>query len=148
MFRHSCRFVLGGPFHHLFGLSRFRRELHVIYFDAPTTRPSRTTGGTSIVRPYVAGVGNMLSPTEVGIRSLRHSADQVEDGDHLSGDRVIPMASSSAWGRRELPNSCRKAPASMSPSTSMRSTGSVSAEPNGMTSPAVPEAAFRRLACH
>jgi agmatinase len=86
--------VLGGDHSITYPVFRaFDEPLHVIHFDAHTDFApfeNDLTITNSHAFRHIAGLPNLESLTQVGIRSLRHSPPQVEDV-IASGNRIIPM---------------------------------------------------------
>jgi agmatinase len=86
--------VLGGDHSITYPIFRaFDEPLHVIHFDAHTDYApfeNDLTITNSHAFRHIAGLPNLKSLTQVGIRSLRHSPPQVEDV-IASGNRIIPM---------------------------------------------------------
>ncbi|MFE0752437.1 arginase family protein [Inquilinus sp. NPDC058860] len=135
--------VLGGDHSITYPVFRaFDDKLHVIHFDAHTDYApfendlSRTN---SHAFRHIAGMPNALSLTQVGIRSLRHSPDQVEPI-IASGNRVIPMGEFRRLGPAGiaglLPAGSRVYVSIDVDAMDMSLVpGCVSAEPNGMSYP-------------
>jgi agmatinase len=86
--------ALGGDHSVTYPLVRaFTENLHVIHFDAhsdyaPFIHDLRFTNGHAF--RHIAPMAHVESLTQVGIRSLRHSEDMVEDSIR-DGNRVITM---------------------------------------------------------
>ncbi|TSD84736.1 arginase [Mycobacterium sp. KBS0706] len=135
--------VLGGDHSITYPVFRaFDETLHVIHFDAHTDYApfendlSRTN---SHAFRHIAGMPNALSLTQVGIRSLRHSPDQVEPI-IAAGNRVIPMGEFRRLGpagiAELLPAGSRVYVSIDVDAMDMSLVpGCVSAEPNGMSYP-------------
>lgn len=135
--------VLGGDHSITYPVFRaFDEKLHIIHFDAhtdyaPFEHDLMHTNSQAF--RHIAGFANMLSLTQVGIRSLRHSADQVEDV-IISGNRVIDMGEFRRLGpagiAELLPKGSRVYVSIDVDALDMSLVpGCVSAEPNGMTYP-------------
>ncbi|MBB4018452.1 agmatinase [Chelatococcus caeni] len=135
--------VLGGDHSITYPIFRaFDEKLHVIHFDAhtdyaPFENDLRHTNSHAF--RHIAGMGNTLSLTQVGIRSLRHSPDQVEEV-IASGNRIIPMGEFRRLGPAGiaalLPEGSRVYVSIDVDALDMSLVpGCVSAEPNGMSYP-------------
>src|SRR5882724_2542305 len=86
--------VVGGDHSITYPVVRaFSERLHVIHFDAhadyaPFVHDLRFTNGHAF--RHIAPMAHVASLTQVGIRSLRHSPEQVEDSIR-DGNRVVTM---------------------------------------------------------
>lgn len=135
--------VLGGDHSITYPVFRaFDEKLHVIHFDAHTDYApfeNDLTITNSHAFRHIAGMGNTLSLTQVGIRSLRHSPEQVEEIIE-AGNRVIPMGEFRRIGPKGvaelLPEGSRVYVSIDVDAMDMSLVpGCVSAEPNGLTYP-------------
>ncbi|MDR6294505.1 agmatinase [Inquilinus ginsengisoli] len=135
--------VLGGDHSITYPIFRaFDEKLHVIHFDAHTDYApfeNDLQHTNSHAFRHIAGMPNALSLTQVGIRSLRHSPDQVEPI-IASGNRVIPMGEFRRLGpagiAELLPAGSRVYVSIDVDAMDMSLVpGCVSAEPNGMSYP-------------
>ncbi|SFI23534.1 arginase family protein [Bradyrhizobium sp. cf659] len=133
--------VLGGDHSITYPVFRaFEEKLHVIHFDAHTDYApfeNDLTITNSHAFRHIAGMDNMLSLTQVGIRSLRHSPAQVEDV-IAGGNRIIPMGEFRRIGPEGiaalLPANSRVYVSIDVDAMDMSLVpGCVSAEPNGMS---------------
>lgn len=133
--------VLGGDHSITYPIVRgFSEKLHVIHFDAhsdyaPFVHDLRFTNGHAF--RHIAPMPHVESLTQVGIRSLRHSPEMVEDSIN-DGNRVVTMPEFHEMGPRGVAGVVPKGAAvyvsidvdvldlSLVP-------GCVSAEPNGMS---------------
>jgi agmatinase len=133
--------VLGGDHSITYPVVRgFTEKLHVIHFDAhsdyaPFIHDLRFTNGHAF--RHIAPMAHVESLTQVGIRSLRHSPEMVEDSIR-DGNRVVTMPEFHDLGPRGLAS---VVPAGAATYVSIDVDvldlslvpGCVSAEPNGMT---------------
>lgn len=135
--------VLGGDHSITYPVFRaFDEALHVIHFDAHTDYApfeNDLQHTNSHAFRHIAGMPNALSLTQVGIRSLRHSPDQVEPI-IAAGNRVIPMGEFRRLGpagiAELLPAGSRVYVSIDVDAMDMSLVpGCVSAEPNGMSYP-------------
>ncbi|WP_342239094.1 arginase family protein [Inquilinus sp. OTU3971] len=135
--------VLGGDHSITYPVFRaFDETLHVIHFDAHTDYApfeNDLQHTNSHAFRHIAGMPNALSLTQVGIRSLRHSPDQVEPI-IAAGNRVIPMGEFRRLGpagiAELLPAGARVYVSIDVDAMDMSLVpGCVSAEPNGMSYP-------------
>ncbi|HMG49948.1 MAG TPA: arginase family protein, partial [Inquilinus sp.] len=135
--------VLGGDHSITYPVFRaFDEKLHVLHFDAHTDYApfeNDLSLTNSHAFRHIAGMPNALSLTQVGIRSLRHSPDQVEPI-IASGNRVIPMGEFRRLGpagiAELLPAGSRVYVSIDVDAMDMSLVpGCVSAEPNGMSYP-------------
>ncbi|MGO4727997.1 MULTISPECIES: arginase family protein [unclassified Inquilinus] len=135
--------VLGGDHSITYPVFRaFDEKLHVVHFDAHTDYApfeNDLQHTNSHAFRHIAGMPNALSLTQVGIRSLRHSPDQVEPI-IASGNRVIPMGEFRRLGpagiAELLPAGSRVYVSIDVDAMDMSLVpGCVSAEPNGMSYP-------------
>ena len=135
--------VLGGDHSITYPVFRaFDEKLHVLHFDAHTDYApfeNDLQHTNSHAFRHIAGMPNALSLTQVGIRSLRHSPDQVEPI-IASGNRVIPMGEFRRLGpagiAELLPAGSRVYVSIDVDAMDMSLVpGCVSAEPNGMSYP-------------
>ena len=135
--------VLGGDHSITYPVFRaFDEKLHVIHFDAHTDYApfeNDLQHTNSHAFRHIAGMPNALSLTQVGIRSLRHSPDQVEPI-IAAGNRVIPMGEFRRLGpagiAELLPAGSRVYVSIDVDAMDMSLVpGCVSAEPNGMSYP-------------
>jgi agmatinase len=133
--------VLGGDHSITYPVFRaFEEKLHVIHFDAHTDYApfeNDLTITNSHAFRHIAGMDNTLSLTQVGIRSLRHSPEQVEEV-IAGGNRVIPMGEFRRIGPEGiaalLPANSRVYVSIDVDAMDMSLVpGCVSAEPNGMS---------------
>jgi agmatinase len=133
--------VLGGDHSITYPVFRaFEEKLHVIHFDAHTDYApfeNDLTITNSHAFRHIAGMDNTLSLTQVGIRSLRHSPEQVEDV-IAGGNRIIPMGEFRRIGPEGiaalLPANSRVYVSIDVDAMDMSLVpGCVSAEPNGMS---------------
>ncbi|RXT51456.1 arginase family protein [Bradyrhizobium betae] len=133
--------VLGGDHSITYPVFRaFDEKLHVIHFDAHTDYApfeNDLTITNSHAFRHIAGMDNTLSLTQVGIRSLRHSPEQVEDV-IAGGNRIIPMGEFRRIGPEGiaalLPANSRVYVSIDVDAMDMSLVpGCVSAEPNGMS---------------
>jgi agmatinase len=133
--------VLGGDHSITYPVFRaFKEKLHVIHFDAHTDYApfeNDLTITNSHAFRHIAGMDNTLSLTQVGIRSLRHSPEQVEEV-IAGGNRVIPMGEFRRIGPEGiaalLPANSRVYVSIDVDAMDMSLVpGCVSAEPNGMS---------------
>jgi len=133
--------VLGGDHSITYPVFRaFDEQLHVIHFDAHTDYAPFENDLTITNRHafrHIAGMDNTLSLTQVGIRSLRHSPEQVEDV-IAGGNRIIPMGEFRRIGPEGiaalLPANSRVYVSIDVDAMDMSLVpGCVSAEPNGMS---------------
>lgn len=135
--------VLGGDHSITYPVFRaFDEALHVIHFDAHTDYApfeNDLQHTNSHAFRHIAGMPNALSLTQVGIRSLRHSPDQVVPI-IAAGNRVIPMGEFRRLGpagiAELLPAGSRVYVSIDVDAMDMSLVpGCVSAEPNGMSYP-------------
>lgn len=135
--------VLGGDHSITYPVFRaFDEPLHVLHFDAHTDYApfeNDLSLTNSHAFRHIAGMPNALSLTQVGIRSLRHSPDQVEEI-IAAGNRVIPMGEFRRLGpagiAELLPAGSRVYVSIDVDAMDMSLVpGCVSAEPNGMSYP-------------
>ena len=133
--------VLGGDHSVTYPVVRaFGERLHVIHFDAhsdyaPFIHDLRFTNAHAF--RHIAPMEHVLSLTQVGIRSLRHAPEGIEDS-LADGNRIITMPEFRAIGSRGVAGAVPEGAAcyvsidvdvldlSLVP-------GCVSAEPNGMS---------------
>ena len=135
--------VIGGDHAITYPIFRaFDEKLHVIHFDAHTDYAPFTNDLTmtnSHAFRHITGMAHNLSLTQVGIRSLRHSREQIEDIT-AAGTRVIPMGDIRRLGPQGiaelLPDNSRVYVSIDVDAYDMSLVpGCVSAEPNGFTYP-------------
>jgi agmatinase len=133
--------VLGGDHSITYPVVRaFSRPLHVLHFDAhtdyaPFVHGLRHTNGHAF--RHIAQMPHVLGLTQIGIRSLRHGREQVEDV-FRDGNRIITMSEFRQLGPSGiaalLPN---EAACYVSIDVDVLDMslvpGCVSAEPNGMS---------------
>jgi agmatinase len=138
--RDALVLLLGGDHSITYPVVRaFNEPLHVVQFDAHSDYSSfahdlRFTNGHAF--RHISAMPNVQSLTQVGIRSLRHSPDMIEDSIN-AGNRVVTMPEF----RRRPESVAELVPQSAACYVSIDIDvldmslvpGCVSAEPNGMT---------------
>lgn len=141
--RGAMPMVLGGDHAITYPIFRaFEERLHVLHFDAhtdyaPFENDLRLTNSHAF--RHISAMPTAASLTQVGIRSLRHTRDQVEEINE-AGNRVIPMGEFRRLGpggiAASLPTGSRVYVSIDVDVLDMSLVpGCVSAEPNGMSYP-------------
>jgi agmatinase len=141
--RDTMPVVIGGDHSITFAVVRaFDEPLHILQFDAhtdyaPITDDLRFTNGHAF--RHIAGMPHVRQLTQVGIRSLRTSPEQVADI-RADGNRIIPMDEMRRLGpagiAASLPKDARYYVSIDVDALDMSLVpGCVSGEPNGMSYP-------------
>ena len=133
--------VLGGDHSITYPVVRaFSQPLHVLHFDAhtdyaPFVHGLRNTNGHAF--RHVAAMTHVQGLTQIGIRSLRHGREQIEDV-FRDGNRIVTMSEFRRLGPAGIvallpENAARHASIDVDALDMSLVPGCVSAEPNGMS---------------